>query len=109
MNAEHAPVDRVLNLLRGIGAFVLVAAICLALLNGWTSYRACEASKDDRIDNAAAWTAHGKYITKVTGAASVREDVKSAARMANRTYQRISRSLTSRARVSCVPPTSWLH
>lgn len=61
----------------------------------------CERSKLDRAANAAGWTAHATYINHVTSAASVQEDVKSAARVAVRTYIRISRELRERAHIDC--------
>jgi hypothetical protein len=91
----------------------------LVLLQGYqgrvalvqSSRQACERGKLDRADNAAGWTAHRRYIEHVTAAVSVKEDVKSAAREANRTYSRISRSLTVRARLDCrraIPPARLL-
>lgn len=61
----------------------------------------CERSKLDRADNAAAWTAHRTYIESVTRAASVKEDVKRAARHAARTYRRVAASLTKRSQIDC--------
>lgn len=61
----------------------------------------CERGKRDRVDNAAFQRAHAKYIRVVTGAKSVKEDVKSAAREALQTYDRTSTSLTERAKISC--------
>lgn len=66
-----------------------------------SSRAACERTKLDRADNAAGWTAHRNYITQVTGAASVKEDVKAAARGAVKTYARISVSLTERSLIDC--------
>lgn len=90
-------------------AVLVVTIPALVLLQGYagraalvdSSRQACERGKLDRADNAAGWTAHRVYITHVTSAASVKEDVKSAAREANRTYERISRELTKRARLDC--------
>lgn len=62
---------------------------------------ACENSKLDRIDNAASWTAHRDYITSVTAARSVKEDVKRAARKANLTYTLTSAGLRVRANIDC--------
>lgn len=101
-DAERAAaVENILRWLRrSIVAVVVVGALLIGA-NRLMAHRACESSRKDRIDNAAGWTAHRTYITKVTGAASVKEDVKSAARMANRTYTRISARLTERADVNC--------
>ncbi len=67
-----------------------------------TSSRAgCERSKLDRAANAAGWTAHARYIAKVTVAASVKEDVKRAAREAARTYSFVSADLSKRSKLNC--------
>lgn len=63
---------------------------------------ACERAKKDRKDNAAFQNAHTKYITKVTGAKSVKEDVKSAAREAVKTFRRTSSSLQDRSEIDCI-------
>lgn len=85
----------------GLVLYSMVAAYAgrVALVDEARS--ACRDAKSDRIDNAAAWTAHTVYITKVTGAASVKEDVKTAAREAVKTYERVSKNLTKRALVDC--------
>ncbi len=92
------------QIMRGL-CYIFVAVVLIALIfvaaNRWTVYRACENSRQDRIDNAAGWTKHRWYIEKVTGAASVREDIKSAAREAIGTYDRISKHLTERAEIDC--------
>ncbi len=93
--------DRILRWLRIVFVAVLVAMSMFIGANRLTVYRACENNRSDRIDNAAGWTAHRIYITSVTGAASVREDVKRAARKANQTYTAISASLTKRADIDC--------
>ena len=93
--------DNIMRWLRYIFAAVLVAMAMFIAANRWTVYQACENNRKDRIDNAAGWTAHRWYIQRVTGAASVKEDVKSAARKANLTYTRISERLTSRADIDC--------
>lgn len=79
---------------------------------GWESYAGrvnlvksqragCERGKLDRTDNADFQRAHTKYITSVTDAASVKEDVKSAAREAVQTFRRTSEELTQRAHIIC--------
>ena len=67
-----------------------------------TNQRAgCERGKLDRIDNAAFQRAHKVYIDKVVLAASVKEDVKEAAREAVETYNRTSASLAARSKINC--------
>jgi hypothetical protein len=61
----------------------------------------CERNKQDRADSAAFQTAQTVYINKVTGAASVKEDVKRAAREARKTFDRTSASLTARSKIDC--------
>lgn len=63
--------------------------------------RGCLRGKRDRQDNADFQRAQSRYIFKVTQAASVREDVKRAARIARRTFKRTSTSLTKRAKIDC--------
>lgn len=105
-------VDRIVRTLKTL--LVVVAVLWLVFLGGvwWTGYEgrvtivdgqraACRANLLDRADNAAGWTAHRDYIAKVTGAASVKEDVKTAAREASATYARISMTLTQRAAIDC--------
>lgn len=100
------------KLLIRITVLLVVAVLALFFMVVLSSYQSrvditntlrtgCERSKADRIDNASAWTAHRVYITKVTGADSVQEDVKRAARIANRTYRRVSRHLKARSKVEC--------
>lgn len=90
-----------------IGAFVVVVLAIIGsnyanAYNHWEAQIAgCERGKLDRADNAASWTAHTKYILSVTQAASVKEDVKIAAREASKTHQRTSASLNSRAKIVC--------
>lgn len=111
--ADRDPVNVVLHSLRTVLIAVCLTGVALLAFYGWTDYQnrrdsanasraACERGKLDRADNAAGWTAHRRYIQKVTGAASVKEDVKTAAREASTTYARISVSLSERARVDCV-------
>lgn len=61
----------------------------------------CARGKLDRRDNAAFQRAHQKYITKVTKAVSVKEDVKRAAREAIKVYIRTSAGLTARSKINC--------
>lgn len=61
----------------------------------------CERSKLDRKDNADFQVAHRIYIHRVTDADSVKEDVKSAARAAVKTFDRTSASLAERAQIDC--------
>jgi hypothetical protein len=61
----------------------------------------CERSKLDRKDNADFQWAQARYILKVSGAASVKADVKRAARTALKTFNRTSKSLERRARIDC--------
>lgn len=64
-------------------------------------FMACERGKLDRRDNADFQRAHTTYITTVTGAASVKEDVKVAAREAKKTFDRTADSLDARSRIDC--------
>jgi hypothetical protein len=61
----------------------------------------CKRGKLDRKDNADFQVAQTTYIGKVTGARSVHEDVKSAARQATITFKRTSRSLEGRSHIDC--------
>lgn len=61
----------------------------------------CERGKLDRRDNAAFQRAHTTYITRVTGARSVKEDVKQAAREAQQIYKITSQRLTDRSKINC--------
>jgi hypothetical protein len=61
----------------------------------------CERNKLDRSDVAAFQRAQTTYITSVTGAASVHEDVKRAARKAILTFDRTSKGLTARSKIDC--------
>lgn len=63
--------------------------------------RGCERSKKDRKDSADFQMAQATYIKTVTGAASVKEDVKIAARRARKVFVRTSRSLEERAKINC--------
>lgn len=63
--------------------------------------RGCERSKMDRSDNAKFQRAHTRYINKVTGAQSVKEDVKKAARQARSVFLSTSQKLTLRSRIDC--------
>lgn len=121
MNEPDA-VRTVLRALNKIAWVAVAACVVLLALYGIASYqdrktsadaarKACRTSKLDRIDNAASWTAHREYIESVVLAASVKEDVKRAARRANRVHRRTARRLTARARVDCArehPPASIL-
>jgi hypothetical protein len=90
-------------------AVAVLGVTALVLVQGYVSRAAlrqsqlagCARGKLDRADNAAGWTAHRKYISHVTSAASVKEDVKVAAREAIVTYERISLDLSRRARLDC--------
>jgi hypothetical protein len=64
--------------------------------------RGCARNKLDRSDNAAFQQAQATYITKVTAAKSVHEDVKRAAREAVVTFNRTSAGLTKRAGIDCL-------
>lgn len=61
----------------------------------------CEATKEANAASAAGWTAHAEYINKVTQAASVKEDVKRAARKAENTYVESAATLTAISNVNC--------
>lgn len=66
--------------------------------------RSCRRGKRINRANAAGWTAHSRYILQVTRAASVKEDVKRAARAASSTYQRTSSLLRGFTRITCPTP-----
>lgn len=73
--------------------------------------RGCERGKLDRADNAAFQRAHTIYITKVTGAKSVKQDVKDAAEIAVITFRRTSANLAARSKIDCetaFPKASFL-
>lgn len=91
---------------------VLLVSLCftsIALLIGYSgrkelrnaSIEACLGAKQDRIDIAASITAHTVYIKKVVLAQSVKEDVKRAAREANRTHRKTAQELTKRSKIDC--------
>lgn len=95
---------------------VVLIGFCLQLLVvayvGYSSYAGrkntvtnqrlgCERGKLDRADNAAFQRAHSEYILTVTGAKSVKEDVKRAARKARKTFRRTSHDLTVRSKINC--------
>jgi hypothetical protein len=61
----------------------------------------CEFDKLDRHDNADFQTAQTEYITTLSDTTSVGKDVKEAAKKANETYKRTSKSLTERAKINC--------
>lgn len=63
--------------------------------------RGCERSKKDRIDNARFQAAQATYIHTVTGAASVKEDVKVAARKARKVFIETSSGLRKRSKIDC--------
>lgn len=108
---ENIPADtaaRVVKLLIcGMLAMLVVVAYVFytdfeGRKNTVTAQRAgCERSKLDRTANAAFQRAHTEYITTVTGAKSVKEDVKKAARKAVKTFQRTSKDLSKRAKIKC--------
>lgn len=77
------------------GLALVMFAVILAQKNE------CVRGRASRIDNADGWTAHRNYISAVLDASSVKGDVKSAASEALIVYDRISKSLTARARVDC--------
>ncbi len=96
----------------------IIAVIGFVMWSGYEGRKAlrdstlagCERGKLDRGANADGWTAHNTYIGKVTSADSVKEDVKSAAREAQSTYERISLELRRRAEIVCedaFPPVSF--
>lgn len=80
-------------------------------VNSVTAQRAaCERGKLDRNSNAAFQRAHTEYITTVTGAKSVKEDVKKAARKAVKTFRKTSQELSERAKIKCaqaIPKASF--
>lgn len=91
---------------------VLGVSICftlVALLIGYSGRRelrnssieACLGAKQDRIDIAASITAHTVYIKKVVLAQSVKEDVKRAAREANKVHKKAAQELTRRSKIDC--------
>lgn len=61
----------------------------------------CNRGKLDRIDNAAFQRAHKLYIDRVVLAASVKADVKAAARDAVETYNQTAANLTKRSLIDC--------
>lgn len=63
--------------------------------------RGCERGKEDRRANADFQRAQSAYILKVTRAASVKEDVKRAAREARKVFTRTSSDLTERSKINC--------
>jgi hypothetical protein len=58
--------------------------------------RGCQRSKTDRTAIAAALRAQATYLNQVLGAASVKADVKRAARVAQQTFNRSATDLESR-------------
>lgn len=94
---------------------LLIGMCCFLLLTLYVAYSdyqgrknlvvsqraGCERGKLDRIDNAAFQRAHKLYIDKVVLAASVKEDVKEAAREAVQTYNRTADDLTRRSKINC--------
>lgn len=71
----------------------------------------CKRENLDRQDNAAFQRAHTTYITKVTKADSVKEDVKRAARTARKVFDKSASDLEERARINCdksIKDASWL-
>jgi hypothetical protein len=94
----------------------LISMVVTLMLTGYVFYQSyagrldlvhtqrlgCERGKLDRADNAAFQNAHKKYIDKVVLAQSVKEDVKRAAREAEKTYVRTAADLTRRSEIDCV-------
>ena len=104
--------DELLKSIKWILIAIFAVQLGLVAYVFWTSYEGrkdlvaaqkadCERGKLDRIDNAAFQRAHSQYIFSVTEAASVKEDVKRAARKARRTFKRTSGSLTKRSKINC--------
>ncbi len=62
----------------------------------------CERATNDRINNARAWTSNVTYLEKVLAAASVKEDVKTAATR-NIKYQAESANQLRRNLFECEP------
>lgn len=98
-----------LGILIVIGMLVQLAVIGYVFYSGYQrrvdtvkfQRLACERGKLDRKDNADFQVAHTVYITTVTGAKSVKEDVKRAARTAVVTFNRTSQSLAKRSTIDC--------
>jgi hypothetical protein len=66
-----------------------------------TKLAGCERSRSSNRDNAQGWTAHVQYVSSVTQAASVKEDVKRAARREIARLEVVAARLRDRASVSC--------
>lgn len=101
-----------------IGMFVQLAVVGFVFEQSYqgrvdlvaSQRKGCARGKLDRQDNADFQRAQATYITKVTHAKSVQEDVKAAAREAVRTFNRTSKSLAERAQIDCTeafPKASW--
>jgi hypothetical protein len=100
---------------KGLAQLVVIGMAVQLLVIGYVFYQSyqgrndvvssqrqgCERGKLDRQDNADFQIAQTIYITGVTDAQSVREDVKQAARKAVITFHRTSQSLKKRARIDC--------
>lgn len=110
--SPYSPIERAVRDLRGLLISFVVVAVLVVGYVLWQSYEgrvdivngqrsACERGKLDRMDNAEGWTAHSTYIQSVILAPSVKEDVKTAARVAQGHYDKISASLTDRSHIDC--------
>lgn len=92
-----------------IGMLVQLLVIGYVFYQGFTGRQdivhsqrlGCKRGKLDRQDNADFQNAHAVYITRVTDARSVQQDVKDAANEALMTFERTSASLTRRAKIDC--------
>lgn len=92
-----------------IGLLVQLAMICYVFYSAYQrrvdavadNRAGCERNKLDRADNARFQTAQTGYIASVTGALSVKEDVKTAARKAIVVFRQTSADLNERARIDC--------
>lgn len=101
-----------------IGFFVLLSVLGYVFVSSHNtngdvvdnSRAGCQRSALDRKDNADFQRAQSKYIRKVTNAASVKEDVKKAAREARKTFRRTAKSLVNRSKINCkkaFPKAGW--
>jgi hypothetical protein len=107
-----ASIEVVLKELRGLLKIFGVMAVMVTGYAVWLSYdgrndsaqaerRGCERDRIDRRANADSWTAHLTYLRNVTAAASVKQDVKRAARDAIEVYERTAMDLQKVASISC--------
>lgn len=106
---------------RSIRTLAICACVLFIVGLGWSTYvgysnredartsqvAGCERGKLDRADNADFQQAYVRYNLAVTSAASVKQDVKIAARLLRKTVQRTSASLASRTGDLRVPESGF--